>query len=113
MLRNVAINIVDEPMKFHSLGTVLPQEPCGVLAYHNTFVTSSNVPLQVRTSAASHYFEIANNLFVARASAGQQVVDWSGPIDHGLFDYNGYFPDGIFRYNVPELGGYFTAPTFT
>jgi len=34
------------------------------------------------------------------------------PVDHGLFDYNGYFPDGIFRYNVPALGGYFSAATF-
>ena len=29
-----------------------------------------------------------------------------------LFDYNGYFPDGIFRYNVPTLGGYFSAASF-
>jgi hypothetical protein len=112
LLRNVVVNMADEQMKFHALGRVPPQEPSGVLAYHNTFVSPSNLALQVQTPAASHYFEIANNLFVARASVGRQVVDWTAPVDHGLFDYNGYFPDGIFRYNVPALGGYFSAPTF-
>jgi hypothetical protein len=112
LLRNVAINIVDEQMKFHPLATVPFQEPSGVLSYHNTFVTPSTVALQLQTPATSHYFEIENNLFIAQASIGQLVVNWTGPIDNGTFDYNGYFPDGIFRYRVPALGGYFAAAGF-
>ena len=73
---------------------------------------ASRLALQLETPAVSHYFEIENNLFVGQASSGQQVVDWTGPIDHGTFDYNGYFPDGIFRFNNPALGGYFLAPNF-
>ena len=33
-----------------------------------------------------------------------RVVDWLGPIDHGSFDYDGYFPDGVFRFNLPPNG---------
>ena len=112
LLRNVVINVVTEQMKFHALATTPQEEPSGVLAYHNTFVSPSHLALQLETPAVSHYFEIENNLFVGQASSGQQVVDWTGPIDHGTFDYNGYFPDGIFRFNNPAVGGYFLAPNF-
>ncbi|MDQ6678854.1 MAG: hypothetical protein M3Z09_16340 [Acidobacteriota bacterium] len=112
MLRNVAVNIVSEQMKFHALGGVPPEEPSGVLAYHNTFVSTSKLALQMLTSATSHYFEIENNLFVAQPSSGQLVADWEGPIDHGTFDYNGYFPDGAFHFNTPSLGFYVLAPNF-
>jgi hypothetical protein len=112
LLRNVSLNVVSEQIKFHSLGTVPPSETSGVLAYHNTFLSSSTESLQVQTPATSHYFELANNVFVAQPTTGRVVVDWTAPIDHGTFDYNGYFPDGTFRYNNPLLGGYFAAPNF-
>jgi hypothetical protein len=61
----------------------------------------------MQTPAASHYFEIENNLFIAAANTAPVAVNWTGPIDHGTFDYNGYFPDGIFAFNNPLYGGYF------
>jgi len=100
-LRNIGVNNADEPLKFHGLGS--GTGPTGVLVYHNTFVSPSSA-LQLSTSAASHYFEIANNLFVGPATPVDRVVDWDGPIDHGLFDFNGYFPDGAFRFNVKGVG---------
>ena len=33
-----------------------------------------------------------------------KVADWLGPIDNGRFDYDGYFPDGVFRFNLPPAG---------
>jgi len=44
-------------------------------------------------------------LFVGPAVlAGPRAVDWLGPIRDGRFNYNGYFPDGGFRFNLPPAG---------
>jgi len=100
-LRNVGVNIAHEQLKFHGVGG--ETGPSGVLAYHNTFV-SPGTPLLLETSVASHHFDVANNLFVGPAMLPDKVVDWLGPIDDGTFDYNGYFPDGVFRFNLPPAG---------
>jgi hypothetical protein len=92
-LRNVVVNVVNEQLKFHGLGTVPPQEPSGIFVLHNTFVRPAPA-LNVQTSATSHHFLVANNIFVGPSPVGPRVVDWSGPIDDGVFDYNGWFPDG-------------------
>jgi hypothetical protein len=100
MLRNVVINVGDEQMKFHALGGNPPQEPSGILALHNTFV-SAQVALNVETPLMSHYFLVANNLFVGPQGAGLiKVVNWDAPVATGVFDYNAYFPDGIFYFNL-------------
>jgi len=110
LFRNVVVNVVNEQMKFHALGTVPPREPTGILAYHNTFV-SAGMALSLQTPASSHYFVVANNLFVGSEHPPfNRVVDWTGRIDNGLFDYNGYFPDGVFRFNLPGQGGLRTFP---
>jgi hypothetical protein len=89
-------------MKFHGHGG--GSGPSGVLAYHNTFVSPA-IALMMATSAASHYFVIENNLFVGPSMlAGPRTVNWTGPIDAGRFDYDGYFPDGGFRFNLPASG---------
>src|SRR6185295_3144097 len=45
------------------------------------------------------------NLFVGPATlAGTRTVDWTAPIVDGLFDANGYYPDGGFRFNLPPDG---------
>jgi hypothetical protein len=112
LFRNVVVNVVNEQMKFHELGTVPPRQPTGILAYHNTFV-SSGTALNLQTSATSHHFVVANNLFVGSAKpALGRVVDWTGRIDDGLFDYNGYYPDGVFRFNLPAQGGLRSFPSF-
>jgi hypothetical protein len=99
LIRNVVVNALDEQMKFHGLGTTPPQEPSGILAFHNTFV-SAKLALNLQTPAMSHYFVIANNLFIGPKGPGlKKVVNWEGPFQTGVFDYNGYFPDGIFDFN--------------
>jgi len=100
-LHNVAVNMAYEQLKFHGVGG--DSGPSGVLVYHNTFV-SPVMTLFLDTEATSHYFEIANNLFVGPAMPAGRVVDWLGPIDNGTFDDDGYFPDGAFRFNLPPNG---------
>jgi len=101
-LRNVVVNVADAQMKFHGLGG--DNGPSGVIVYNNTFV-SPDMALQVSTSAASHNFELANNLFVGPSVlTGTRTVDWTGPIVGGDFDSNGYYPDGGFRFNLPPAG---------
>lgn len=100
-IRNVVVNVANEQMKIHELGTSPPQEPSGILVYHNTFV-SPKVALNLQTSAASHHFAIENNLFVSDGSG--RTMDWTGVIDDGVFDYDGFFPDGIFDFHYAASG---------
>jgi len=112
LFRNIIVNVAGEQLKLHALAVTPPQEPSGVLVYHNTFVSPPNIELGLYTTATSHYFEIENNLFIAPSTSGPQAADWEGVINHGTFDYNGYFPDGSFRFNNPLYGGYFYQPNF-
>ncbi|MBY0276291.1 hypothetical protein K2Z84_13170 [Candidatus Binatia bacterium] len=100
-LRNVAVNVAHEQLKFHGLGGA--SGPSGVLVYHNTFVSPA-LALLLETPVASHDFAIVNNLFVTQSDPPGRVVDWLGPIDDGVFASNGYFPDGGFRFNLPPAG---------
>jgi hypothetical protein len=110
-LRNVVVNVTNEQLKFHALGTTPPQEPSGMYVIHNTFV-SPRLALDLQTSATSHDFVMKNNLFVGPAvTQNGRTVDWTGPIDNGIFDWNGYFPDGEFAMNFAGTG-YIKAPSF-
>ncbi|MBI5503241.1 MAG: hypothetical protein HY899_00455 [Deltaproteobacteria bacterium] len=101
-VRNVVVNVADEQMKFHGLGE--GAGPSGVLAWNNTFV-SPGIALQVHTYAASHNFEVSNNLFVGPAVlATTRTVDWTAPIVDATFDANGYYPDGAFRFDLEPDG---------
>ena len=106
--RNVVVNVVDEQLKFHALGTVPPQEPNGVLVLHNTFV-SSRIALTVQTPATSHHFALENNIFVGPSPPLTKVVDWGGVIAEGTFDYDGYSPDGPFTFHPPAGYQNFTS----
>lgn len=97
-LRNVVVNIADEQMKFHGNGQEFG--PSGVLAYNNTFVTSDE-ELHVYTEVASHNFEVRNNLFIGPSMLPGRAVDWTALIVGGLFDSDGYYPDGAFRFRLP------------
>ncbi|HEY6391085.1 MAG TPA: chondroitinase-B domain-containing protein, partial [Bryobacteraceae bacterium] len=110
VLRNIVVNVAGEQMKFHSLGTTPPQETNGTLAYHNTFV-SPDRDLYMNTPAPTHHFRIENNLFVGPAQLAGYAFEWGGPIDDGLFDYNGYFSDGWFVFNFLGIG-YRNFPNF-
>ncbi|HEX4334599.1 MAG TPA: hypothetical protein VH062_01725 [Polyangiaceae bacterium] len=90
-------------MKFHALGGSPPEEPSGVLVYHNTFVSPVNA-LADHTSDTSHHFVLENNLFVSAPAASGRTLDWTSPIDDGTFDYDGYYPDGIFDYDFAGSG---------
>jgi MYXO-CTERM domain-containing protein len=102
-IRNVVVNVANEQMKFHALGGTPPEEPSGVLVYHNTFVSPTNA-LADHTSDSSHHFVIENNLFVSAPSLDGRTLDWTSPIDDGTFDYDGYYPDGIFDFDFVGSG---------
>jgi hypothetical protein len=107
-IRNVAVNIAHEQMKFHALGA--DREPSGMIVLHNTFVSPDHA-IVMSTSETSHYFVLGNNIFVGPSSPlSGRTVEWDGPIHEGKIDYNGYYPDGIFRWDFPS--GYATYADF-
>jgi hypothetical protein len=110
IVRNIAVNQNGTPVKFH--GTAVPRtDPNGVFVYHNTFVSPYET-LSMQAGSPSHYFELKNNLFVGPSILRRGVTtDWFGLIDHGTFDYNGYWPNGYFCYLLPS--GYIKAPSFS
>jgi hypothetical protein len=107
LIRNIVVNVTHEQMKFHALGGTPLRQANGIFAYHNTFV-SPGAALNLETSDATHHFVVANNIFVGGPTPPNgRTVNWTGPIDDGVFDYNGYFPDGGFTLNLPlAQGGY-------
>jgi MYXO-CTERM domain-containing protein len=102
-IRNVVVNVANEQMKLHALGTTPPEEPSGMLVYHNTFVSSKNA-LNLQTTATSHHFAIENNLFVSAPDPNGRTMDWTGVIDDGTFDYDGFYPDGTFDFHYAASG---------
>jgi hypothetical protein len=103
IIQNIVLNAADEQMKFHSQNTVPIEDPIGIMVYHNTFY-STQADLNLNTPNTSHYFDIENNLFIGVESSSWNAVSWTGVIDHGLFDYDGYFPDGPMTFDF--LSGY-------
>ena len=94
VLRNVAMNVPEEQIKLKSLGGT--DEPSGMLAWHNSFV-SPKIALNLQTPITTHNFVMENNLFVGPDTlAGNRTVEWTANVDEGVFDYNGYYPDGGF-----------------
>src|SRR5207237_978585 len=79
--------------------TTPPEEPSGMLVLHNTFVGPA-LALNLQTSATSHHFLIENNLFYGPSPPGSHVADWTGGIDDGTFDHDGWFPDGTFDFGA-------------
>lgn len=96
-IRNVAVNLTHEQLKFHGVGG--GSGPSGVLVWNNTFV-APDTALFMATNATSHWFEFANNLFVGPETPPGRVADWTGPINNGVFDDDGWFPDGAFRFAI-------------
>jgi hypothetical protein len=56
----------------------------------------------MQTPATAHWFEVRNNVFLGPPPGTSRfwpsTVEWSGGIDHGVFDRNGYWPDGRFKF---------------
>ena len=97
--RNVVLNVAHEQMKFHAVGDA--EETSGVLVWHNTFVRP-HYALKLYDSSTSHNFEVKGNLFVGPDNPdGGRTVEWTGDIDAGLFDGNGYWPPDLrFDFNA-------------
>ncbi len=90
LIRNVVVNVADEQIKWHGLGS--GEGPSGVIVLHNTFVTPGHA-IQTSTSATSHYMILRNNLWIGAPTDGR-TIEWDAPIDHGDLDYDGFMPDG-------------------
>ncbi len=104
-IRNVVVNVADEQQKLHS--NLNSGETVGAILLHNTFVSPRHA-INLQAAATAHEFRIYNNLYVGPAAPdGGKVVDWSVPIDGGLLDGNGYYPDGMF-----DFGGEDKWPDF-
>ena len=93
-LRNVVVNVAEDQLKFYARGA--GEVPSGVLVLRNTLV-SPEPALLMGSTATSHHFRIEGNLFYG--VPGTRVVDWSGGIDDGTIDGNGWFPDGTFDFH--------------
>jgi len=107
-IRNVAVNIAHEQFKFHALGA--DREPSGMILWHNSFVSPDHA-IVMSTSETSHYFTLENNLFIGPSPPlSGRTVSWDGPISNSEIDYNGYYPDGVFRWDFPA--GYSTYASF-
>ena len=113
VFRNVVVNVDNEQMKLHALGSSGgAEEPSGVYAFHNTFVRPYHA-IQLSTPNVVRYYAVMNNLFIAPAQVSSgRVVAWDTPIDFttGTIDYNGYFPDGEYEFGYGASGA--TYPTF-
>ena len=105
--RNVVVNIVDEQQKLHGNGAL--GETVGALSFHNTFVSPRHA-INLQAAATAHDFRLLNNLFVGpEALDNGKVVDWSVPIDDGVLDGNGYYPDGFFDFGGADKWQGFAA----
>jgi hypothetical protein len=102
------VNGAEDQLKFYAIQTVPPEVPSGVLVLQNTFVSPAQA-LLMGSSATSHHFVVANNLFVGGSPPGPRVVDWAGPIDDGTFDHDGWFPDGTFDFHAAGTWSGFAA----
>lgn len=113
--RNVVVNITREQLKISTRGA--EGDPSGIRVFHNTFVNNTlfrtDTNNQTHLTAASvklindngetvHNLLVENNIFFGRASTGLPSVDFDVVLDGGLFDYNGYAPNGLFTF---EQGG--------
>lgn len=93
VLRNVLFNVPEEQIKLKSLGST--ELPSGALIFHNTFVSPTRA-LNLQTPITQSNFAIRNNLFVGPKTVTGRVVDWTAVIVGGVFEANGYWPDGGF-----------------
>src|SRR5207237_7009333 len=92
-IRNVVVNAANEPLKLHN-NTV------GPVILNNTFV-SFGYAMQLNDGTTAHELTIRNNLFIGPTPpTSGRTLDWDQPIDGttDVIDWNGWFPDGSFRY---------------
>jgi MYXO-CTERM domain-containing protein len=108
LIRNVIVNVADEPFKLHALGG--SSTPSGGLVYNNTVVKAGS-NLQLSTPDITKNFLFANNLFVANPSDGY-AMRWDTPELDVVLDYDGYYPDGMYELGYSKQNGFMTYPSF-
>ena len=106
-VRNVVVNAAEDQLKLYALNTTPPQEPSGVLVLRNTFVSAGHA-ISMESTATSHHVVVQGNVFVGPAGA-MPVVDWTGPLDDGSFDYDAFFPNGTFDFHGAGTWASFAA----
>lgn len=116
--RNVSINTAREQMKFANRGNQNPKGPSGMLVFHNTYLSAPLVNSGLSEVATalhlnnpgvqSFNFRVENNIFLGRTDKPSlPVVSWANklsvtaPTPNPVFDYNGYRPDGVFKFGDP------------
>ncbi len=117
--RNVVVNVAREQLKFSTAGG---SDPSGMLVFHNTFVSpplvdTSFTPVAlalnlINEANTSHNYLVENNLFVGNGTiTGLRTASWKNFIDEGVFDYDGYYPNGDAQRPGFRFGGT-GAPTY-
>jgi Big-like domain-containing protein/purple acid phosphatase-like protein/chondroitinase B-like protein len=86
-IRNVIYNSAASPFKFNN-------EPTGMVVLHNTALRPGIAWSQLGQRADN--FIVANNLFIG---TGQPTTDITTTLSLAQIDYNGYWPDGSFRFS--------------
>ena len=98
----MVVNVAHEQLKFHGVGGA--SGPSGVLVYHNTFVSPATalVPRDIGDEPLLRRSPTTSSSDPrARPDASPTGSDRSTT---ARFDYDGYFPDGAFRFNLPPDG---------
>ena len=100
VFRNFVVNVVDQQLKFdgETPDSDTLEETSGLYVAHNTFL-GAGPALRLDADTTAHQFEIRGNLFVG-GEGSDLTLDWSGGIDAGVFDGNGWWPDGTFRWST-------------
>ena len=100
-IRNIVYNVAHEPLKFHAVG--IDEETSGILVWHNTVFHPEHA-LKLSDSSTSHNFDVRNNLFIGPdVPPDGRTVDWTGEIDQGMFDNNGWYPPNA-RFDFGSAG---------
>jgi hypothetical protein len=110
LVRNLIVNVADEPFKLHALGGV--SEPSGGLILHNTVVKAGS-SIQLSTPDTTRNFAIEDNLFIGNPTDGYSV-HWDTPtVDPSVtLDFDGYWPDGKFEFGYSNTGDDMTYASF-
>jgi len=100
-IRNIVYNVAHEPFKFHALGQ--NEETSGILVWHNSVFHPEHAA-KLSDSSTSHNFDVRNNLFIGPdVPPDGKTVDWTGGIDRGVFDNNGWYPPD-YRFDFDDAG---------
>ena len=108
-VRNVVVNVAHEQMKFHGIGSATGRAACSSTTTPSSARTS-RCCWKPRSRRATSSTSATTSSSARPVLSGTRVADWLAPIDHGVFENDGWFPDGGFRFNLAP-GGLVSFPT--